>query len=83
MITRTILALAMLFMQTQQTPDDTPEYQGQPLSCDNYSTTAHKCACGKAMHSDCMKQQPSVRNDSKCATNCRPEHCHCVNKCTS
>lgn len=54
-----------------------------PASCNNYSTTPneHKCGCGKAMHHDCDQPAPSVTNDSKCRTNCKPERCKCVSAC--
>ncbi len=57
---------------------DTTARHGVPMS-----HVPKRCACGKAMHHDCSQEEPSVRNDSKCRTNCRPDHCKCVNKCTT
>lgn len=81
MITRLIAIAALLLFQR---PDDTPE-EGKPLSCDNYHrpAPAQRCACGKAMHSDCGAREPSVAYDSKCKTVCRVDHCHCLNACTT
>lgn len=77
-----MIRLIVLALFLFQEPDEEP---GKPASCDNYRSTAadHQCGCGKAMHHDCGKPEPSVRNDSKCKTNCRPDHCKCVNRCTT
>lgn len=78
-----LLLSVALTMQDPQGQDD-PE-ENVPASCNNYHETApeHKCQCGRAMHDDCDKPAPNVRNDSHCKTNCKPERCKCVTKCTT
>lgn len=81
------------YMLAQQPPapetapsEQEPESEeGKPASCDNYHNTApaHRCGCGKAMHDKCDQPEPSVRNDSKCKTNCIPSHCHCIGMCAT
>lgn len=74
-----------LFAQQQEQDDESDPHEGQPEQCDNYKGTQkeHVCHCGKAEHEDCDKPAPSVRNDSKCKTNCRPSKCHCITKCVT
>lgn len=48
-----------------------------PDSCDNQPTAAHPCACE---HTGCPPEQAM---SNKCATYCKPDHCHCVSSCTT
>lgn len=79
-----LACVALAFMCPAQEQEEDP-HANQPASCNNFRETApeHKCACGKAMHSDCDKEAPSVMNDTKCKTTCHPDRCRCVNKCTT
>lgn len=79
-----LLVLALLLSQDRPVPQDAPE-EGKPASCDNFHATpeAHRCACGKAMHSDCSKPDPDVSLDRKCKTYCRSQHCLCLSACTT
>jgi hypothetical protein len=74
-----------LVADQQPEPDEPATPEGTAQRCDNYFNTAPelRCACGRAMHSDCSQGQPPVANDKKCKTYCRAQNCHCVNVCTS
>jgi hypothetical protein len=77
-----IFALA-LFAQERQ---DDPPPEGTYKSCDNYARQdgpQHRCACGKAMHTDCEKHEPDVSMDRRCKTYCSKQNCRCLSACTT
>lgn len=70
MMARVIIAMALFFQN----------HEGQPESCNNYYTNAHKCACQRATK---CSQEREGGEDSKCQTYCRPSACKCLDPCTS
>jgi hypothetical protein len=72
-----LIGLAMLSFGFQA-----PE--GPADRCDNYHSTApaHRCACAKTT-TECKMPGMRIEPDAKCKTYCKPEHCHCLTKCTS
>lgn len=74
-----VLLAAMSFGFQEPAPNET---------CNNYRTTVHKCACGRAKM--CGRgghgsgdPDAFLEGPGKCKMSCKKDQCKCVSPCTS